>query len=1616
MASWSVSPANITFNEMEFAFPSNAKLHSINESHTIFAYLIEEDELIISKSYQIHVIRLKDIHKKHKISDKLPSKPNDMKFITIHNSSKSMKKENKTQYSLVIGYENGSVNVMDIDCNIIFTQHISNTYIQSISLHFDNCFYSYCPSLILNCQSDLLFITADEIYRTLSLSLRDTLHWNESNDMDSIIATLWSPKKIILTQTPSQIVDIISIPPIDLMKHGIKLSLLDPEPPLNLYTSNQLFLIIIGHQPCITYVQIEKSSKGFGVREIKQGANKLVKSAFNLVTKSMSFGGVFSSFWGASSQPMVDSSDEDEQPNINARAAAQESIRNLQGTRYKIQCVFNDPNRKIEEVVLSPLRRYAALIDSYGRISVLDCKTCCIVRMFKGCRGAQCGWLQLDGSSVPTPSDPNTDIYMTLDATPTTRNKPSKATSFSLPWTLNKTLLLVIYIAPRGILEIYDLSIKHRLGALLFNLNGLLLYHLSLFEQSKYHDGDPSHIFLCDHSGKQSTMASTFSLQRFAVPKPEDIVLDDLNEEDLRFGGVMYKLQININHDSLKSNALVTPPSSACRSSPITFIHPTNALKVSTQNEPKEEDSTTDSSDLFDTDDDDDDDTEIPSANMLDATNFEETFSKYLSEWKLFMADIPTALIQVSKIASESDLINHWEILTAVPLKDTEIPTFCEFLLHVIHQIITHLTHEDAQFEDPQIRLWIFRKGCITAYRLLCVAYIRNDAKEKINLTLAEWSAFWIAHYMKPMSEAALMDRHLSSDTHDEEDTDHIERFSQFLFGVIALESEHIIVGDDDEEVELYRTPYKIPPLAMESMELPSAVLALYLELFLFWFVTEKSHKWLWHGGDMTEEEVKDEEDDEGTRWQRMSKAMKAKLHRLYEEKDASTYPGYHWTYLLDYDSLNLWLNSNRVSGFGDIEVDWTHKRYDEFLSNPLNLTEQRYLPTVQYYVNTGGQLLGLLRDYVQNTTQLTHAFLMCRVSDYIYNERSNGVTVEEDSDTESTTDPVNNEWIIRSSRILKAKIFCYLLDYNHHSENYIASLNTTQDYYMISLKRILQHYYRSGYSLNDIEEDLPISRLLAKYILSQMPTTQKHKLQQIYAEHEAFIATLLFMFDVMDYTMRVKSYNYDGIARYVALKQNELQMDYLDSELMERVLINVYYVLRIVPDHMKLEWLILYCLFDIYEEIVSQESIPQQLILLHKFGSCCGKILRVYGASNVNIQLQIIILNGQLWYYVLSSLLNRHVLRSGDDDIELEKDMITTAVEWIKFVSNIIDSLIVLQSQNKDENTIVNSSGQGYQREKAYLYEDKSELASWPPKSTAMSFICNQYLQPGTLLFFTSRAVIYTAHLKSMLNLYLQILRLYFVSMRAKIGVVAAHSSADDETKHSTIYLYDIFPDFSEFDSILFTFEWFQSSTSRAEDDNNNKLIKYDGVKSIKFESVMMIAKKWIAGALDLASSWHLDVNKVKRYIITELCNNYKDEIAIQLMQSSSHNHSLALSLLHVVKKRLCFHINQLLHSPQHQHLLAGIPADWFQDLLHYNNNNEANHTINQMNKIIKMSISKKDKKQIKHKPNKVLEMNLKLTLAINSLLQHDDFYDKKFREQINMLVQIINLLMHTK
>ena len=152
-----------------------------------------------------------------------------------------------------------------------------------------------------------------------------------------------------------------------------------------------------------------------------------------------------------------------------------------------------------------------------------------------------------------------------------------------------------------------------------------------------------------------------------------------------------------------------------------------------------------------------------------------------------------------------------------------------------------------------------------------------------------------------------------------------------------------------------------------------------------------------------------------------------------------------------------------------------------------------------------------------------------------------------------------------------------------------------------------------------------------------------------------------------------------------------------------------------------------------------------------------------------------------------------------------------------------------------------------------------------------------------------------------------------------------------------------------------------------------------------------------------------------MKRRIVEELVAQHRDGVALQLIRDdlelcnvddaadTRQKRLLAHSLLRTVKKRVSVHLNVLLHSAAHQHILAAMPADAFQELLHFN---EHEKTV----------LSSKDTKEVKAKPNKVLAMNCKLVAAINSLRAQDDNYDKAAKQDIETLLQIISLLMRAK
>lgn len=64
--------------------------------------------------------------------------------------------------------------------------------------------------------------------------------------------------------------------------------------------------------------------------------------------------------------------------------------------------IFDDERRRCRVLVLSPNGRLAAISDTLGRIMLVDTSRMIIIRMWKGYRYAQCGWMQaVEGARRP---------------------------------------------------------------------------------------------------------------------------------------------------------------------------------------------------------------------------------------------------------------------------------------------------------------------------------------------------------------------------------------------------------------------------------------------------------------------------------------------------------------------------------------------------------------------------------------------------------------------------------------------------------------------------------------------------------------------------------------------------------------------------------------------------------------------------------------------------------------------------------------------------------------------------------------------------------------------------------------------------------------------------------------------------------------------------------------------------------------------------------------------------------------------------------------------------------------------------------------------------------------
>uniref|UniRef100_A0A3Q2VCR2 RAB3 GTPase activating protein subunit 2 (non-catalytic) n=1 Tax=Haplochromis burtoni TaxID=8153 RepID=A0A3Q2VCR2_HAPBU len=121
-------------------------------------------------------------------------------------------------------------------------------------------------------------------------------------------------------------------------------------------------------------------------------------------------------------------------------------------TPLSIRFGLPDSRRHGESICLSPCNTLAGVTDDFGRVTLLDLARGIAVRMWKGYRDAQLGWLQV----------------------PEERSERDLSPSASLP--RRHALFLVIYAPRRGILEVWAMQQGPRVGAFTVGKHCRLLY------------------------------------------------------------------------------------------------------------------------------------------------------------------------------------------------------------------------------------------------------------------------------------------------------------------------------------------------------------------------------------------------------------------------------------------------------------------------------------------------------------------------------------------------------------------------------------------------------------------------------------------------------------------------------------------------------------------------------------------------------------------------------------------------------------------------------------------------------------------------------------------------------------------------------------------------------------------------------------------------------------------------------------------------------------------------------------------------------------------------------------------------------------------------------------
>ena len=177
--------------------------------------------------------------------------------------------------------------------------------------------------------------------------------------------------------------------------------------------------VVVGAQPMLTKLSSQGEKKAFSAAALATNvASKVGSAVFSMV----------SSFWGKPAEP--------------EKKAKVDLV--TQALPLTNDIALEDNRRKIISICLDPTAKYAALADGFGRVLLADLENMTFIRIWKGYRNVQCGWIV----SKETAAD----------------HSPRSA------------LFLIIFTAKRGILEVWPARFGSRVAAFDVGCKSSLVY------------------------------------------------------------------------------------------------------------------------------------------------------------------------------------------------------------------------------------------------------------------------------------------------------------------------------------------------------------------------------------------------------------------------------------------------------------------------------------------------------------------------------------------------------------------------------------------------------------------------------------------------------------------------------------------------------------------------------------------------------------------------------------------------------------------------------------------------------------------------------------------------------------------------------------------------------------------------------------------------------------------------------------------------------------------------------------------------------------------------------------------------------------------------------------